>query len=86
MWNDVSLMRLGTPLLFNRWVRPICLPSPERVTSDQDPNWTIGPAPGTLCTVVRRIIYIFFIRIQDFNANFMLIGWMGYISRRRNKS
>ncbi|XP_031639042.1 serine protease nudel-like, partial [Contarinia nasturtii] len=52
MLNDVSLFRMEKPLNFNRWIRPICLPSPERVTNQMDPNWMDGPPPGTTCTVV----------------------------------
>lgn len=52
MMNDISLLRLEKPLIYNRWVRPICLPTPERVTSKFDANWKSGPPPGTICTVV----------------------------------
>lgn len=52
MVNDLSLMRLNTPLQTNRWVRPICLPSPERTTDKNDPNWTRGPDAGAICTAV----------------------------------
>ncbi|XP_031617390.1 serine protease nudel-like isoform X2 [Contarinia nasturtii] len=50
--NDISLLRMEKPLIFNRWIRPICLPSPERVTNQMDLNWMDGPPPGTTCTVV----------------------------------
>lgn len=52
MVNDISLLRLASPLSFNRWVKPICLPTPRRVTSPDDPNWAFGPPPGTMCTAV----------------------------------
>ena len=50
MVNDLALMRLETPLEFNRWVRPICLPERHRTTNDK--NWIWGPPAGTLCTAV----------------------------------
>lgn len=53
MKNDLSLLKLETPLLYNRWVKPICLPSPEKVTFADDPRWVSGPRAGTLCTAVR---------------------------------
>lgn len=52
MNNDVALLRLATPLSFNRWVKPICLPAPNRVTFAGDVNWQLGPRPGTICTAV----------------------------------
>lgn len=50
MKNDLALLKLDEKILFNRWVKPICLPSPERTTNDN--NWIWGPRPGTLCTAV----------------------------------
>lgn len=32
--NDIGLLRLKQPLEFNRWVRPICLPSTERTRNE----------------------------------------------------
>lgn len=52
MKNDLSLIKLKIPLIYNRWVKPICLPSPERVTSINDVNWRFGPIEGTICTAV----------------------------------
>ncbi|XP_026737242.1 serine protease nudel isoform X2 [Trichoplusia ni] len=48
MKNDLSLLRVEPAIQFSRWVRPICLPSPD--TAGQD--WLWGPAPGTMCTAV----------------------------------
>lgn len=56
MANDLSLLRLKTPLQFNRWVRPICLPSPERITLQHDEKWMFGPATGSVCTAVSEFM------------------------------
>lgn len=50
MKNDIALMKLKHQFLFNRWVRPICLPSKGRTSSGDD--WKFGPAPGTLCSAI----------------------------------
>lgn len=50
MKNDIAMLRLESALLFNRWVKPICLPAPGRVTVDA--KWVWGPAVGTHCIAV----------------------------------
>lgn len=47
MHNDLSLMKLKTPLAINRWVRPVCLPSEETA----GPSWLYGPPAGVMCMV-----------------------------------
>lgn len=81
MVNDISLLRLEKRLIFNRWVRPICLPTPERVTSKFDENWMLGPSPGTICTVVSNFfLLILCFRHQKMKFKifiFLLKDWMG---------
>ncbi|XP_064071521.1 serine protease nudel isoform X2 [Vanessa tameamea] len=48
MKNDLSLLRVKPGIQFSRWVRPICLPSPEVAGAD----WMWGPPAGTICTAV----------------------------------
>lgn len=50
MRNDLSILRLEKPLLFNRWVKPICLPDVGRSTAGAD--WMFGPVENTLCLAV----------------------------------
>ncbi|XP_067643607.1 serine protease nudel isoform X1 [Eurosta solidaginis] len=50
MRNDLSLLRMNEPLMFNRWVKPICLPDMGRSTAGND--WIWGPEENTLCTAV----------------------------------
>lgn len=46
--NDIGLMKLSSPIRFNRYVRPICLPS--EATAGRD--FIQGPPEGTICTTV----------------------------------
>nr|XP_023023966.1 serine protease nudel [Leptinotarsa decemlineata] len=46
--HDIALMKLSSPVRFNRYVRPICLPS--EATAGRD--FVNGPAVGTICTTV----------------------------------
>lgn len=46
--NDISLLKLSSPFRYNRYVRPICLPSESTAGSD----YSNAPYPGTKCTVV----------------------------------
>ncbi|XP_050314340.1 serine protease nudel isoform X2 [Anthonomus grandis grandis] len=46
--NDIALMKLSAPIRYNRYVRPICLPS--EATAGQ--NYLNGPMAGTVCTTV----------------------------------
>ncbi|XP_044258893.1 serine protease nudel-like [Tribolium madens] len=46
--NDIALMKLSKPVRFNRYVRPICLPS-EMTAGD---DFLRGPKPNTVCVTV----------------------------------
>ncbi|XP_053955273.1 serine protease nudel isoform X2 [Anastrepha ludens] len=50
MRNDLAMLRMREPLMFNRWVKPICMPDIGRTTAGED--WIWGPEENTLCTVV----------------------------------
>jgi Trypsin/Low-density lipoprotein receptor domain class A len=49
MHNDIALMRVKHHFNFNKWVRPICLPSKERMGVR---DWMYGPEAGTICTTL----------------------------------
>lgn len=46
--HDISLLKLSSPLRYNRYVRPICLPTEATAGGD----FFNVPYPGTKCTVV----------------------------------
>lgn len=46
--HDIALMKLSAPLRYNRYVRPICLPTHKTAGK----NYFDGPKPGTRCTVI----------------------------------
>ncbi|XP_056642016.1 serine protease nudel-like [Diorhabda sublineata] len=46
--NDIALMKLSAAVRFNRYVRPICLPS--ALTAGKE--FLAGPPPGTICSTV----------------------------------
>lgn len=50
--NDIGLLRLKQPLEFNRWVRPICLPSTERTGNDIP-----SPDQDEIC----RLVYLIYL-------------------------
>lgn len=45
MQNDIAIIMLDKPLLFNRWVRQVCLPELNTAGS----NWKEGPLPQSIC-------------------------------------
>lgn len=48
--HDIAMARVDSPFHFNRWVRPICLPTPDRCGMAE--NWKLGPKTGTICTAI----------------------------------
>lgn len=46
--NDLALIKLLTPLKYNKYIRPICLPN--EMTAGE--NFKKNPIPGTICTAV----------------------------------
>jgi hypothetical protein len=49
MKNDIALMRVKHHFSFNRWIRPICMPSKDRTGID---DWMFGPKAGTICSTL----------------------------------
>lgn len=48
MQNDIAVIMLDKPLVFNRWVRQTCLPALETA----GPEWKEGPSPESLCVAI----------------------------------
>lgn len=46
--NDIALINLDNPVKYNRYVRPICLPS--EITAGQ--NFMRNPEPNTICSAI----------------------------------
>ncbi|CAH1186896.1 unnamed protein product, partial [Phyllotreta striolata] len=46
--HDIALMKLSSPVRFNRYIRPVCLPT--EFTAGRD--FMAGPSPGTICTTI----------------------------------
>lgn len=49
MKNDIALMRVKHHFNFNRWIRPICMPTKERTGIE---DWMFGPQAGTVCSTL----------------------------------
>lgn len=54
MKNDIALMRVKHRFNFNKWIRPVCLPTQDRtgITDPAENEWKYGPKAGTLCTTL----------------------------------
>lgn len=50
MRNDIALMRVKHHFNFNKWIRPICMPSEELISGVTD--WRYGPKAGSVCTTL----------------------------------
>ncbi|XP_071642079.1 serine protease ndl [Temnothorax longispinosus] len=48
MQNDIAIIVLDKPLLFNRWVRQVCLPA----LNTAGLAWREGPSPQSVCVAV----------------------------------
>lgn len=40
--NDIALLHLGSPITFNDYIRPVCLPTSESVFSSGTESWVTG--------------------------------------------
>ncbi|KAG5666387.1 hypothetical protein PVAND_014416 [Polypedilum vanderplanki] len=49
MRHDIALMKVENQFKFNKWIRPICMPSQERIGIN---DWMYGPKPGTVCSAL----------------------------------
>lgn len=47
--HDIALMRVKDPFNFNKWVRPICMPTKDRTGIN---DWIYGPKAGSICTTL----------------------------------
>lgn len=48
MQNDISIIMLDKPFLFNRWIRQVCLPSPSILGTE----WNKEPSPLSMCIAI----------------------------------